>query len=501
MFNQSETTVIIALILIALGIIFWGYNRAQAYGKLGILAWLQSVVLFAPWLIFFTLFAAGIYLNFAGILFLLIISILVYIFLGRRLRESGQDLVIQKRATEKLEEAAKEKPPATPESEDIEKLADNSQKLFIPEADIQAIKGIFGIDTFFATETIAYQEGLVFKGNLRGEPEEVYPKLAKKLEESLEGKYRLFLVENPQGKPIVILLPSSSDPRPTTLAQKNLAVVLLVATIVTILEVSSTILGFDLFSNLNRYQEALPITLGLLLILVLHELGHRIVAKKHQVRLSWPFFLPSWQIGAFGAITRFESLIPNRKILFDVSFAGPAFGGVASLGMLTIGLFLSNTNEGINIPTQFFQGSILVASLAKLILGSTISESVINIHPLALIGWLGLVITAINLLPAGQLDGGRIIQAIYGRKIAQRTTIATLILIGIVAITNSANPIPLYWGVLIFILQRQLERPSLNELTEVDDARAFWGLLALFLVLATLIPLSSGLASRLGMGS
>jgi membrane-associated protease RseP (regulator of RpoE activity) len=104
------------------------------------------------------------------------------------------------------------------------------------------------------------------------------------------------------------------------------------------------------------------------------------------------------------------------------------------------------------------------------------------------------------LLPAGQLDGGRIVQAIYGRKTARRTTIATLAILGLVALINPGNPIPLYWAILIVFLQRDLERPSLNELSEPDDTRAAWGLLALFLMLATLIPLSPGLAGRLGIG-
>jgi membrane-associated protease RseP (regulator of RpoE activity) len=112
-------------------------------------------------------------------------------------------------------------------------------------------------------------------------------------------------------------------------------------------------------------------------------------------------------------------------------------------------------------------------------------------------GWLGLVITAINLMPAGQLDGGRILQAIYGRKIAGRSTLATFI---VLAIASLANSLALYWAVVILILQRNLERPSFNELTEPDDTRAALGLLALFLMIATLFPLTPALASRLGIG-
>ncbi|MGB5967836.1 MAG: site-2 protease family protein, partial [Spirulinaceae cyanobacterium] len=152
------------------------------------------------------------------------------------------------------------------------------------------------------------------------------------------------------------------------------------------------------------------------------------------------------------------------------------------------------------LPSQFFQQSVLVGTLAKAILGSALQEPLVDIHPLTIIGWLGLVITALNLIPAGQLDGGRIVQAIYGRKIARRTTIAALVILGIVALVNPVNPIPLYWAILILFLQRDLERPSLNELTEPDDARAALGLLALFLMLTALIPLTPSLAGSLGIG-
>ncbi|MGK7875989.1 MAG: site-2 protease family protein [Xenococcaceae cyanobacterium] len=510
MFNASETTAIFLILLVALGILAWGFNRAKSYGKVGILAWLQSVVLMAPWLAFFGLFAAGIYLNLVGILCLLVVSVGAYIFLGNRLRAAGQDAILRERAANRIktEEESNNLEKASSESESAqtsEKSGEQEAKISpevlpIQEEDLKIIKGIFGIDTFFATETISYQEGAIFKGNLRGEAETVHSRLSEKLKEHLGDKYRLFLVESPEGKPVVIVLPSSNDPQPTTLVQKNLALVLFVATIATSLEAGGLLLGFDLFSNLDRYQEAIPLSLGLWLVLAAHEIGHYLLAQRYNLRLSIPFFIPTWQIGSFGAITRFESLIPNRTALFDVALAGPAFGGIVSLLMLIAGLILSHPGSTFQIPSGFFQGSILVGSLARVVLGSALQAPQVDVHPLMVIGWLGLVITALNLLPAGQLDGGRIVQAIYGRKTARRATIATLVILGIVALVNPGNPIPLYWAILILFLQRSLERPSLNELTEPDDARAAWGLLALFLMLATLIPLSPSLAGRLGIG-
>jgi membrane-associated protease RseP (regulator of RpoE activity) len=498
MLNSSETPIIATIVLVAFGILGWGFYRARPYGKLGILAWLQSVVLMTPWLLFFGLFAAGIYINIVGILFLLVASTGVYIYLGRQLRAAGQDVILRQRATQRLEADASQQPSPTDNSTAPEGSAQlKPEVLPIPEEDLNIIRGIFGIDTFFATETIAYQEGAIFKGNLRGEPEAVHNRLSESLRERVGDKYRLFLVENTDGKPVMIVLPSRNDPQPMTLPQKVFAVILLLGAIATSLEAGGLLLNFDFFSNPQRFPEIFPISAGVLAVLAAHEIGHWVLARRYQIRLSLPYFLPAVQIGSFGAITRFESLLPNRKVLFDIALAGPAAGGIVSLVILVTGLLLSHQGSLFQLPNQFFSGSILVGTLARVILGSALQSPLVDVHPLVVIGWLGLIITALNLMPAGQLDGGRIVQAIYGRKTAGRATIATLIVLGLVSL---GTPLAMYWAIVILFLQRDLERPSLNEITEPDDARAALGLLALFLMVATLLPLTPGLAGRLGIG-
>ncbi|BFM39348.1 site-2 protease family protein [Synechocystis sp. LKSZ1] len=493
--NSPEIATIGLILLLAAGVLVWGFQRAKPYGRLGLLAWLQSLILMAPWLIFFALFALGLYLNLVTILVLLLISTGSYIWLGRKLRQEGLEKLLQEKANQRLQTVNSDQ--ETVPSDQGTNLAPTP----IPTDDLAAIKGIFGIDSFFATETIAYQDGAIFRGNLRTDPEQAYAKLAEKLKECAGNRYQVFLVEGTDGRPVVVVLPSSNRPQPMTLPQKNLAVVLFIATLVTSGEAAASLLGFDFFAQWQRYAEILPLVLGLASILLAHEVGHYLVAKQWQVGLSWPFFLPTWQIGSFGAITRFESLLPNRSALFDIALAGPACGGLLSMVFLVLGLLLSQPGGLLQIPSQFFQGSLLVGALARIILGEQLQQGLVAIHPLVVLGWLGLTITALNLLPAGQLDGGRLVQAIYGRKTARRTTIGTLILLGIVALVNPANPIPLYWAVVILFLQRELERPSLNELSEPDDTRAAWGLLALFLMLTMLIPLSPGLADRLGIGA
>ncbi|RUT03604.1 hypothetical protein DSM106972_052430 [Dulcicalothrix desertica PCC 7102] len=315
MFTTSETPVIATILAVAFGILGWGFYRARPFGKLGILAWLQSLVLMTPWLLFFGLFAAGIYINIIGIVLLLVVSAGIYVYLGRQLRAAGQDAILRQKAVDRLKSES-ESNTNTPTVAVV-----IPETLSIPDDDLSAIKSIFGIDTFFATETIPYQDGAVFKGNLRGEPEETHNRLTESLKSRLGDKYRLFLVENADSRPVVIVLPSRNDPRPMSIAQKVFAGVLLIATLGTCLEAAGLLLGFDFFSYPVRYQETLPIGGGIFIILIAHEIGHWVSARRHQVRLSLPFFLPAVQIGSFGAITRFESLLLNRKVLFDISLA------------------------------------------------------------------------------------------------------------------------------------------------------------------------------------
>ncbi|WP_008314582.1 site-2 protease family protein [Leptolyngbya sp. PCC 6406] len=504
------------LLLAAVGLLGWGFYRAWPYGKLGLFAWLQSVVLMAPWLLFFALFALGVYLNLAVVLGLVLGSAGIYVYLGRQLRKLGQAELLAQRAaaltqTDGVTDADARGPDevsgesASHGSDDAAEstagatIASNAVEAIpeIPAADRTALEGIFGVDTFFRTETVPYQQGAIFRGNLRGTPEDTLIKLNALKAERVGDRYRLFLIQDPSSKPVVVALPSETDPSPLTTPQKVLAVVLAVMTLLTCLEASGLLMGIDLAATPNQWIQVWPVAAGIIFILVAHEVGHWWMARWRQVKLSWPFFLPTWQIGSFGAVTRFESNLPDRSTLFDVAIAGPAAGGLVSLVMLFMGLVLSHPGSQFQVPAQFFQGSILVGALAKSVLGSALSQPLVDVHPLTLVGWLGLVITALNVMPAGQLDGGRIVQAIYGRKVAGRATVITLI---VLAIASLANPLALYWSVLILFLQRTLERPAENELTEPNDARAALGLLALFLMLATLAPLTPSLAGRLGIG-
>ncbi|MEM9264869.1 MAG: site-2 protease family protein [Cyanobacteria bacterium P01_F01_bin.13] len=493
--------VTVLILVAAVGILAWGFVRARPDGKLGIFAWLQTVVLMVPWLAFFGLFIFGIYLNLAWVLTLVVLSTGAYIYLGRQLRTLAE-------AAPPSQKPVAETPPETPAATDAAETtpetdgASAEPKPAIPPAippeDLADIEAIFGVDTFFRTETVPYAAGVFFRGNLRGEPDPSLKALTAQLENRFDDRYRLFLINGPEDRPAVIVLPSDTDPRPANLPQKIVAVALAIATFITSLETGALLKSFSLFDEPGRWPEVLPVALAVMAILAVHELGHRWQASRYQIKLSPPFALPAWQIGAFGTLTRFESLLPNRSVLFDISFAGPAAAGLFSVAMLLLGLVISHPGSTYQLPVEFFQESILVGTLARTVLGDTLQNvDLVDVDLLVLTGWLGLVITALNLMPAGRIDGGRIVQAIYGRKIAGRATAVTFVILTIVAL---ANPLALYWAALILFLQRGDERPCINDISEPDDARAALALLGLFLMLATLLPLSPALAGRLGIG-
>lgn len=494
---NAENYAIAAVFLFAIGILAWGYFRTRSYGRVGLLAWLQSVVLMLPWLVLFGTIAADIYVNLVVVLLLLVASTALYIWLGNRLRAEAQDPemgLLNKDMAERMKRYRANSGGMVAEAAVVPEI------LHIEGQELEKIRGIFGVDTFFATQTIPYQNGVLFQGNLRGEPTMVHQRLQENLRKLTGDKYQFYLLEGPEERPVAVVMPSFAEGLRMSVYQKILAVVLLLATIGSTLETAGIFMGFDFYANLGRWQQVAPWAAGLWSILLAHEIGHWLTARKYQVKLHWPVFLPTSQIGSFGTITRFGTTLPDRTALFDIAIAGPIAGGLVSLGLLLMGLVLSRSGNGLEIPSQFFQASILVGSLAKVVLGGEIHKNLVNISPLVVLGWLGLVITALNLMPAGQLDGGRMMQAIYGRKVTQRATIATLVLLVIMAFANPDNSVVLYWAILVGFLQRTLERPCLNELTEPDDTRAALMLLALFLSIAILIPFSPDLAGRFGIG-
>jgi membrane-associated protease RseP (regulator of RpoE activity) len=508
------------VVITAVAILSWGYWRSKRLGKLGLLSWLQLVVLMGPWFVYFGLFLLGIFVNFALLLLLLLISTVGYIFVGAKLRQAAlsereklkQMMPSERQTSDNAQDGDRPTDETTTENGNNEAeqarlsaeisaaLRRLNQKPSMPKEDIKAIQGIFGVDTFYATETLPYQEGVIFKGNLRGEPSEAHASLNAALQKRFPNKYDLFLVEGQEKRPVVVILPCVDIDAINPTQQKILAGLLVIGSFATCLALGNQLQEIDIMqSNQLIMLNALPFAIGLAVILAVRELAQRWVASKYNVQISVPFFLPSLQLGCFGGFSRILSPLPDRKALFDIAVAPAIASGLISLLMFVGGLLLSANGMGnVEVPTQVFQSSLLAGILGKLTLGNALHNQFVAIHPLVVLGWIGLVITALNLMPAGQLDGGRIVQAIYGRRTAGITTVLTLICL---AIATFVNPLALYWGGIILILLRDLERPMLNEISELDGDRDALGIFALFWMIATIMPMTRIVAARLGIGS
>lgn len=392
----------------------------------------------------------------------------------------------------------------------------------VAEKDIELIKEkLCGMDTFFVTEVdrSPFDERVVFRGNLRMSADNLLDELeTRSVKEGISDRVRLFLLVDPKDspddsdgvkRPVVVALPSAAVPDQTTLFSAVFSVVVGLAAFATTFSYGIGTFGLtpQVISEIARgnVDEALltlPVSVGVIVLALLHDVGHRVMGKLRNVKLGPPFFIPSLQIGNFGIITPLESYPKLRSNLFDVAAAGPIVGLSCSFVALVAGLIMTSGAEPLNwfpqVPSALFHASILVGSVADLILPAGVREqATVAVHPLTMVGYTGLLVNALNLMPIGRLDGGRIVQALYGRVAAGRATALTLLVQGVGAVIGN-SPLLLFWGLVCVLLQRESDIPCLNEVLEPDNARTAAGLTLLVLMLVILVPYPGQISDVLG---
>jgi membrane-associated protease RseP (regulator of RpoE activity) len=188
---------------------------------------------------------------------------------------------------------------------------------------------------------------------------------------------------------------------------------------------------------------------ALLSILTAHEFGHYFTAKWHRVPASLPYFLPLPlpPFGTLGAVIRMSARIPHRRALFDIAAAGPIAGLVLALPLSYVGILASEIVRTDGLPENVVSlgEPLLFQGLAWLAHGSLSPDVDLLLHPLAYAGWAGMFVTALNLLPIGQLDGGHITHALFGSRSRQ---VAFVIFAGLAAYTL----IPIVGRLLVALL-------------------------------------------------
>jgi membrane-associated protease RseP (regulator of RpoE activity) len=274
---------------------------------------------------------------------------------------------------------------------------------------------------------------------------------------------------------------------------------LFLATVVTTLLAGTMILGGvppgELWRDPTRIAVGLPFAASLLTILGVHEFGHYTLGRRHGMQVSLPYFIPvppvpPFLLGTMGAVIRLRGAIRDRRALFDMAVAGPLAGLVVAVPVYVLGLRLSSV---VHIPPDGPEGSyvrfgdaLLPKLLERLTLGSLPPDFDILLHPVGVAAWFGFFVTALNLIPAGQLDGGHIVYALFGGRHAliSKLAVAALVLVGLAF--GSINW--LVWAALIVGVMGFQHGPTMDDITPLDGRRRALGLFALVLLFLLLPP-------------
>ncbi len=256
----------------------------------------------------------------------------------------------------------------------------------------------------------------------------------------------------------------------------------------------------DLTRDLFAMRPGLDFAMALMAILLAHEMGHYLLAKRYGIDASPPYFLPAPPfvnfIGTFGAFIRLRSPIVDRRQLLDVGAAGPWAGFVVAMVALLVGLSRSTAVPEVGASDQFITiaqfhlylgDSPLMYAARRLVAG----EGTILLHPLAFAGWLGLFVTMLNLLPLGQLDGGHVLYALIGER---QKLVGPVVWFGLLALGLLPGQWWWWlWAVIILFLGRgRLAHPQVLDRYSVLPRRRRplgWATVALFVVTFTPMPI------------
>ena len=289
--------------------------------------------------------------------------------------------------------------------------------------------------------------------------------------------------------------------------------------------------SFPLSLILLNILSGWPFALSMMGILFAHEMGHYVACRIYKVPATLPFFLPApfiSPLGTLGAFIMMRGVPKNKRILFDVGVAGPIAGLVIAIPVLFIGLWLSELGpigpaaagtsgflEGNSIFYLFAKYAMFGKLLPEPISFGNLSPTIywiryflsgqpipfngldVQLHSVALAGWAGLLVTALNLVPVGTLDGGHVAYGLFGDKAKKIFPVAIGVLIGLMLLPglftlslDSFNFSWLIWIMLLFWLGNVRSQP-LDDITELDPTRRMIGysMLVIFILLFTPIPL------------
>ena len=295
--------------------------------------------------------------------------------------------------------------------------------------------------------------------------------------------------ETPQSWPPAGELPRAwESPSPRRIF---LHLALFLATVATTMVAGAFQSGVNLFQYPWMVYKGIPFSLSIIAILAAHEMGHYLMSRRHRLNVSLPYFLPGLPFppplpGTFGALIRIRSPILDKRALLDVGCSGPLIGVLVGLPVLVVGLKLSRI---VSLPAGAGESIVLGEPLlfklvCWLILGPLGPNDHVFLHPVAFAGWLGLLITALNLLPVGQLDGGHVIYALFPNW-HRRISIACLGMLVVLGVLTW--PGWLVWAVLMTVLGFR-HPPPYYDWIPLDRRRQVLGVVSILVFLLTFSP-------------
>ncbi|ELR97377.1 site-2 protease family protein [Gloeocapsa sp. PCC 73106] len=390
----------------------------------------------------------------------------------------------------------------------------------ITQQEEESLRNCFPWGVYYLQDIDYRPQAILCRGKLKTFPENAYQTIKQNVEQVFGDRFLLLFQEGMSGQPFFALVPNVwAKQDQETLIPINkpfLALGLLLITLFTTTVVGVEFTGVateEFRANPELLLQGLPYSLGLIAILAVHELSHYGMALYYRMKVTLPYFIPvPFFLGTFGAFIQMRSPAPHRKALFDTAIAGPIGGLLVTIPLLLWGLAQSQTLPEAEALTRIEETntiplfknfnprfSLLIAIFSKMALGARLAPGVyLDLHPLAIAGLIGILVTAFNLIPVGQLDGGHIVHAMLGQSQGMLLGQVARVLMFILAIVQPplVQPIFFLWAIML-IFMPMASQPALNDVTELDNRRDFFGLLSLVLLLMILLPLPGALAKWL----
>jgi membrane-associated protease RseP (regulator of RpoE activity) len=344
---------------------------------------------------------------------------------------------------------------------------------------------------------------LILRGRLQRPSHQVFPRWLERL--NREGYTPLLRPEGSDSGQVALHIMPFVAPRtrPRIWINLLLFLVTLASTLFVGAAYGATTASFNSLADLWR---GVPFAATLLGILAAHEFGHYFAARYHRVAVTLPYFLPMpLGFGTLGAFIQLKEPVPDRRKLFDIGVAGPLAGLILAVPLLFLGLSTSEvTRIDPGVPVMLEGNSLLYYYAKILVFGQPLPDPLtgldVMMNQVTFAAWIGLLVTALNLLPMGQLDGGHTVFGLFGEK----ARAINLVTVGLMATLAVAGLEPLQqmfpalssvgytgwfiWLVLIMFLGGPFHPPALDDVTELDSRRRLVGYLVILIFIVTFVP-------------